>query len=178
MENQFQTIVINLSGGPGSGKSTTAAGVFYELKKMGYVCELVTEFAKDKVWEDSTHILDNQIYIFGKQYHKMWRLNGKVQFIITDSCLPLSIYYSKLNSENFNNLVMECYDHFTNAMFFIDRGDGYERQGRIQTLEESKKIDESILDIFKKYNLVYERVHQSDAVSYIVNEIKKYFPIQ
>ena len=34
MENQFQTIVINLAGGPGSGKSTTAAGVFYELKKF------------------------------------------------------------------------------------------------------------------------------------------------
>ena len=73
---------------------------------------------------------------------------------------------------------MECHDHFTNAMFFIDRGDGYEKQGRVQTLEESKKIDTAILDIFKKYNLVYERISQNNAVTYIVNEIKKYFPIK
>ena len=31
----MKTVVINLIGGPCSGKSTVAAGVFYELKKMG-----------------------------------------------------------------------------------------------------------------------------------------------
>ena len=29
-----ETIVINLIGGPGSGKSTCASGIFYELKKL------------------------------------------------------------------------------------------------------------------------------------------------
>ena len=34
MENN-NVIVINLMGGPGSGKSTAASGIFYRLKKMG-----------------------------------------------------------------------------------------------------------------------------------------------
>mgnify|MGYP003291056585 CR=1 FL=1 len=174
----YQTIVINLVGGPGCGKSTTAAGVFYELKKLGYVCEIVSEFAKDKVWEDSIHTLDNQVYIFGKQYHRLWRLNNKVQFIITDTALPLSIHYSKLQSENFNKLVIELYNQFTNATFFIERGDGYETEGRVQTLEESKEIDNSIINILQTNNIVFEKVAQDKAVEYIVSEIKRYFPIQ
>ena len=59
-------IVVNLYGGPGSGKSTTAAGIFSELKMLGLNTELVTEYAKDKVWEKHESILDNQIYVFAK----------------------------------------------------------------------------------------------------------------
>ena len=36
-----ETIVVNLMGGPGCGKSTAAAGIFYELKKLGYEYEIV-----------------------------------------------------------------------------------------------------------------------------------------
>lgn len=44
-----KALIIDLIGGPGSGKSTTAAGLFYKLKKLGYNCEMSLEFAKDKV---------------------------------------------------------------------------------------------------------------------------------
>ena len=70
MENKNKVIVINLIGDPGSGKSTAAAGIFYKLKKMGVNCELSLEFAKDKVWEEAFRTMDDQIYIFAKQYHK------------------------------------------------------------------------------------------------------------
>ena len=46
-------IVVNLIAAPGSGKSTIAAGVFEELKWEGVNAELITEFAKDKVWEEN-----------------------------------------------------------------------------------------------------------------------------
>ena len=45
------TKVINLFGGPGAGKSTTAAGLFYEMKVRDIKCELVTEYAKDMTYE-------------------------------------------------------------------------------------------------------------------------------
>jgi hypothetical protein len=40
------TVVVNLFGGPGTGKSTTASGVFYHLKRDNRNVELVQEYAK------------------------------------------------------------------------------------------------------------------------------------
>lgn len=57
------TLVVNLFGGPGSGKSTGAAYVFARLKMLGYNAELVTEFAKDKTWEKNETALAAQDYI-------------------------------------------------------------------------------------------------------------------
>ena len=44
-------LVVNLFGVPGAGKSTGAAYIFSKLKLVGINAELITEFAKDKVWE-------------------------------------------------------------------------------------------------------------------------------
>jgi len=60
------TLIVNLFGGPSSGKTTMAAGLFCLLKMHGIDCELVTEFAKDLVWEERFKTLKNQQYIFGK----------------------------------------------------------------------------------------------------------------
>ena len=43
-------LIIQLYAAPGSGKSTGAAYIFSKLKMAGVNAELVTEFAKDKVW--------------------------------------------------------------------------------------------------------------------------------
>ena len=59
-------LVVNLFGVPGAGKSTGAAYVFSKLKMKGINAELVTEFAKDIVWENNSRGLKNQEYIFGK----------------------------------------------------------------------------------------------------------------
>lgn len=53
----MKTIVVNLFGAPGAGKSTGAAYIFALLKMAGVEAELVTEFAKDKVWEGNTAVL-------------------------------------------------------------------------------------------------------------------------
>ena len=84
-------ICINLTAQPGAGKSTLAAATFAKLKMLGINCELVTEFAKDKVWENNKMALSNQIYIFAKQYYRMDRCAGKVDVIITDSPLTLTL---------------------------------------------------------------------------------------
>ena len=51
------TLVVNLFGGPGCGKSTLMAGIFHQLKLKGYDCEMVTEFMKDLVWEKELKLL-------------------------------------------------------------------------------------------------------------------------
>lgn len=45
------TLYVNLYGGPGTGKSTGASYIFSKLKLAGVEAELVTEYAKDLVWE-------------------------------------------------------------------------------------------------------------------------------
>lgn len=167
-----ETIVINLIGGPGSGKSTCASGIFYELKKLGINCELSLEFVKDKVWEESYKVLDDQLYVFGKQYHKLFRLKDKVDVIITDSPLLISIHYNKILSQHFNNLVVEQYHTFNNLMYFINRSETYQSEGRLQTKEESEMIDRDIKTILETYDIDYTEISCEDAVKYIVDEVK------
>lgn len=74
MDVKIKTLIINLFGGPAAGKSTAATGIFCLLKMHWVRCELVTEFAKDLVWEERYKTLKNQQCVFGKQYHKIWRV--------------------------------------------------------------------------------------------------------
>ena len=173
----MNTLVINLFSGPGVGKSPTAAMVFAKLKMNGVDCEMALEFAKEKVWEESFKTMDDQIYIFGKQLHKIWRLNNKVQVIICDSPLPNSIVYDKEDSEPFHALVLEQFDKFNNRNFFIKRGTDYVENGRLQTLEEARKIDEKVLSILTENHIPYTTLSIDKAsdtiVETILNELKE-----
>lgn len=84
-------LVVNLFGVPGAGKSTGAAYVFSMLKMRGINVEYIPEYAKDKVWEDNTEVFKNQAYVFGKQSFRMSRCKDKVDVIVTDSPLLLSL---------------------------------------------------------------------------------------
>lgn len=164
-------IVVNLFAGPGSGKSTTCAGVFSKLKLAGVNCEMALEYAKDKVWEESIKTLDNQIYVFGKQLHRMWRLKDKVDVIITDSPLPLSIYYDKSDSAHFKNLVMEQFNSFDNYNFFIVRDSSYNPKGRLQTREEACKIDYQLHSLLQDNDIPYDVVSKEGAIEHITHII-------
>ena len=87
------TKVINFYGGPGSGKSTQASGLFYKMKAAGYSVELVNEFAKECVWEGNVPMLKDQLWVLAHQHRKLVRLRDKVDYIITDSPVLLSIVY-------------------------------------------------------------------------------------
>ena len=113
------TKVINLFGGPGAGKSTTAAGLFYEMKVRDIKCELVTEYAKDMTYEKRTNILSDQLYILAKQNRKLIRLVGEVDYIITDSPLLIGLMYVPVNYyAQFSSLVHEIFGSYNNTNFF------------------------------------------------------------
>lgn len=164
-------VVINLIGGPGCGKSTTAAGLFYEMKKLGIKCELVCEYTKEKVWEESFNTLNDEIYLFAKQLHKQWRLKGKVDFIITDHCLLNSIIFNKEKSESFKNLIFDEFNKFDNINFFITREKNYETAGRIETYEESIKLDQQFKDLFNENNIKYQEISYNSAVDDILDKL-------
>jgi hypothetical protein len=166
-------IVVNLFAGPGSGKSTTCAGVFAKLKLAGVNCEMALEYAKDKVWEESNKVLDDQIYVFGKQLHRIFRLKDKVDVVITDSPILLSIIYDKTGNKYFSDLVLNQFNNFDNRNYFIERTTVYNPKGRLQTEDEAKEIDKVLLDLLKDCNIEYDSVGKSEAVDYIFNKIMK-----
>lgn len=166
------TIVVNLIGGPGSGKSTTAAGLFYNLKKLGINCEMALEYAKDKVYEESFKTMDDQLYIFGKQYHRMWRLKNLVDVVITDSPLLLSIYYNKTKSNYFEDLIVEQYNKFNNMLYILNRDNiEFKQEGRIQNEEESKRIDVEVKNILDRNNIKYTEIPTLNAIDRITEDI-------
>ena len=162
------TTVINLYGGPGTGKSTTAAHLFALFKQEGRNVELVTEYAKDKVWEKSFDVLGNQVYVLGKQYHRMYRLLGKTDYIITDSPLLFSLYYGKHLGDNFKNLVLELYRSMDNIDIFLTRVKKYELVGRMQTEEQARLIDGEIKYILNQNNISHQVIA---ATKHAANDI-------
>lgn len=159
--------VINLFGQPGAGKSTGAAYIFSQLKLRGINAELVTEFAKDKVYEETKEVFNNQIYIFGKQYFRMSRIAKKVDVIITDSPLLLSSFYTSGESydKELNNLVLKVFNSFNNFNFFIKRTKEYNPSGRFQTEDESDKIAIQMQDFLRDRNVTY-KVETGDIEGY------------
>ena len=150
-------IVVNLFAGPGAGKSTAAAYIFSQLKMKGINCELITEFAKDKTWEKNYSALRCQEYVFGKQSYKMDRCRDQVDVIITDSPLPLGIFYNQnpVLGRHYESLVMDVFNTYDNLNFFINRKKPYNPVGRNQTEEEAKEIDERIKTFCQKHDISY-----------------------
>ena len=152
----MSALVVNLFSGPGSGKSTVAANIFSELKWAGINCELATEYAKDKVWEESFEVLKNQIYVFGKQHHRLFVLKEKVDVIIVDSPLPLTMIYDQEKRIVLEKLVMEEFLKFDNINFFIKRKKEYNPKGRLHSENESKNKDKEIEDMLLRLKEEYE----------------------
>ena len=166
-------LVINLIGGPCCGKSTTMAGVFYWLKKHGVNCEMATEYTKDKVWEEDYRAMDDQIYIIGKQFHRISRLIDKVDIVIMDTSLLSSIIYDKNKSDALKQLCIEAFNRFNNMVFFIERGDNYQSEGRREDESQSIKIDEEYKKLMDELQVPYTYISKNEnAVDLIIQKLK------
>lgn len=134
--------VINIFGGPGTGKSVTAAKLFAELKIQNKNCELITEFAKELVYDESYKVMENQIWIFANQHHKMYRLKDKVDYIVTDAPLFNSIVYSGKGEDNkaFHKFVLNEFNKYDNLNVYLERETVYQQHGRYQDENGAKKL--------------------------------------
>ena len=169
--------VISLYGGPGTGKSTTAAAVFAELKLSGVNCEYVQEYAKDKAWEfGDKHsggvpkVFQAQEYIFGKQHFRLRRCAEDVDVIVTDCPLFLGLIYMPKDFEipSLRPAIREAYNIYDNLDIFLHRTKPYNPKGRFQTEDKAKELDGEILEMLNDQQVPYYRV---EAGRQAVNEI-------
>ena len=167
-------IIVNLFGVPGAGKSTGAAYIFSQLKMRGINAELITEFAKDKVWENNEKVFKNQLYLFGKQSFRISRVQDEVDVIVTDSPLLLSILYNQtpILGENFNQLVYDVFNSYNNINYLIKRTKPYNPSGRMQTEEESNALAQPMIDLLTNWNVPYNNISGDiDGYDQIVSEV-------
>lgn len=174
-----KTVVVNLFGGPSAGKSTTAFGVAHKLKMAGVNAELVTEYAKDVTWQENFNTLNNQLYVFAKQHNRQFHLRGKVDIIVTDSPIILSLIYCDCEnlSEAFPQLVIDEFNHKdTHSInYFVNRVKPYNPSGRSQNEDEAKLIDDEVKDMLVEYNIDYTEIDgDENAVDFITEEVLKF----
>lgn len=151
--------VINVIAGPGTGKSTLASGLYHEAKRRGWNVELVTEVAKDLVWEGRHCALSNQAYVFGRQVQRIHRLEGQVDYVITDSPFLLSAIYAPADyPAEWEKVVVELWKRYDNTVAFLERGPWFDDRGRVHSLQQSVEIDQKIAVLLQKHNITYTQV--------------------
>lgn len=166
------TLVVNLYAGPGSGKSKMASGIFFELKSRGINCELVTEFAKELTWEERSMALNNQIHIFGEQHHRIFRLLGKVDVIITDAPLLFTPIYDMERRVSLKELALNEYNKMRNYNVFVVRKQGYNPAGRKQDYYQSLDLDYRVSRFLNENYIPYVNITGDvEGKDYVVRQI-------
>lgn len=149
------TKVINLYGGPGTGKSTIAAGLFFLMKSNDISCEMAREYAKDVVWEKRFSVLEDQLYLLAKQTKRIRDLVGQVDYVITDSPILLSVVYAREYRQpvSIEDVACDMYAQFNNIDIFLNRRPEkeYVSKGRLQRQERALRIHEDIRYVFQNY---------------------------
>lgn len=162
--------------GPGAGKSTLAAGLFYKCKQNNINCELVTEYAKELTWEHNCKTLAYQPKLLGEQAWRIERLRGKVDLVITDSPILLSsIYAGSHFPKSFHEFCLWQYKQFNNYNIYIQRTKPYIEIGRGQTYKQAVDIDNKIKILLILNDIEFCTVQSDDvAVDTIYESVRSF----
>ena len=166
------TKIIDLYGGPGTGKSTSAAYLYWALKAANKNAELVREYVKNWAWEGRKISKYDQMYFLGKQARAESLLYGKVDYIVTDSPVMLSAYYADHYQSEMSHGVIEAVKGFygqavqdghQHVHVFLTRTKPYITAGRWQNEEEAKQIDAGIKATLADHGISYVEVGTEEA---------------
>lgn len=147
-----ETVVINLFGGPNTGKSTLQADLYSYMKKAGYRVEMVREVAKKWAWGKTEITPLDQLNIIGEQIKDESDLYGKVDYIITDSPIMLGAFYMDHNhGELFMQDMVRQYMDFAekNGVIFKNilltrKGIPYDPSGRFENKYQLEILDDNL----------------------------------
>ncbi|MGL5691242.1 MAG: AAA family ATPase [Bacteroidales bacterium] len=160
-----KTLIVNLFGGPGTGKSSMASTVFSILKWKGVTCEYVSEYAKELVWSERNKTFEDELYIFAKQHHRIKNCVGKVDVIITDRPLFMSIPYNRIYGSNKNTsvswdsyyekLVFETVSMYDNYNIYLTRKKDFNEVGRQESVQTAMVIDDACKESLQEFEMNY-----------------------
>lgn len=158
-------ISINIFGGPGTGKSTLASGLFYHLRTNGYHnVELLPEPAKDFVFNGELNKI-SQRTLFEIQAKRMSSMEKSgVPIVICDSPLLLNKVYSTwdvdegLARDEFHIEVEAEHACYENYNLVLERVHRYQTIGRVQNLTDAEIVHNSIVSMLNTSGHHFQRI--------------------
>lgn len=179
----MKTTVINLYGGPGAGKSTAAAYLFFLLKITGANAELVREYVKEWIWDERKFGQYEQIYFLGKQIRRESLLYGKVDYIVTDAPVMMNLLYAEkycgefisdgVRSATLNYYNQAKHDEYNHIHVLLKRSKPYQAEGRYQSESEAIEIDDEVKAMLNKYSIPFiESTSDESDLMLILGKIK------
>jgi len=163
--------VLNLFGGPSSGKSTNGKLVSGILSAMGLKTELVEEYAKGLVHAQHTNMFEQQELILAEQNKKQKILEKhNYDLVITDSPLLLiNIYKDEYNLPKypleFEEFIKWRFNTYDNINIFLERELEYDENGRVQTEDEANRIEKKIKKYLDDNNYPYITIKSKKGLS-------------
>ena len=153
-------ILINLTGGPGAGKTTLSYYLAYRLKAAGIRAELTSESSRehhiytyppDRV---PLQLLDNQILVVGQQYERILRLKRHgFEVAVCDSALEQQTIYFRghIYEKTLKAVVKDTAKQFETYSVFINPKPGvYDPESRTQRTEAAARaLDKEVRKLFK-----------------------------
>jgi hypothetical protein len=158
----YPTKVINIIGGPGCEKSLFTAAIILHLHLHHKSVELIPDYAKSLVWQKDYEALRNQYKIAQQQFQMLELLDGQVQFLVTESSLPQTLYYNEFYPDNICDVgktrkqILDWYKQHRNINIMVERGERkYVHTGRFQDEEQAKEVDRGLRALLRREGMAY-----------------------
>lgn len=156
------TKVINIIGGPGCGKSMFSAAIVLFLHLHGKTVQTIPDHAKALVWQRNFEVLKNQYFIAQRQFEMLNLLDGQVQFLVTESSLPQTLYYNENYEPNICDLaktrvqILAWHGLHDTVNILVERGEKrYARAGRLQEEAQACAIDLGLRKLLDREGINY-----------------------
>lgn len=173
------TVVVNLFGGPGCGKTTLAHELTAALSRRGLICEYAPEYAKDLTWDAASDdeetasaarsalgpSIEQQRAVHDEQMRRINRPYGSVDAVVTDSPAIISWAYTDGNEdgiEEFREYMLREFMSHRNLNLLVSREVPYEQIGRNEDEETARRKDGIMLDILRRTCEPFAEVGKED----------------
>ncbi|MEG0324327.1 MAG: hypothetical protein RR619_10050, partial [Raoultibacter sp.] len=118
----------------------------------------------------------NQTALYAEQKHRVDRLLGQCDFVVTDSPALLGCMYLKADSahdhEAFTQRALVDFKQQNNFNLVVKRAGNYEAEGRLQSASEAAQIDGSLIDFLADSN-IYTGTYHHETIDLAIENMQK-----
>lgn len=166
----MSSVIVNLFGGPGVGKTSLGSDIFAQLKKKHISVELVPEVAKQMIYQSNQAAIKYQFFIGNTQLFWQKSVEDHVDVVIAESPYILSSVYNQTHPHLTSGFIEEFKKQNNINYFILRKNNAFDVSGRIHSFEESKSLDKEILNMLKSNSIDFREIELNQ---YTVEEILK-----